>query len=201
MAKTEAEWRKLVDDWKKVVNEPKNLGLRAGGTGISAKVLAVADHEGAVALAAKGRNLSIAQSYADLSGALTEAINLCGKTTEKHKKLFTSACKWLDEHIKAPAVHRKTELNGELAELRKHVQTAVGVPLQTLTNAKTTEEFAHDWTVFVAEFESHAKNFPHLKPYLAKAKAKAAPEGNLTTVKPEYLKLARECHGATVLMA
>jgi hypothetical protein len=201
MAKTVDEWRKLVEDWKKVLNEPKNAGLKAGGTGISEKVRFVGDHEAAIALAKKGSSLSLSGAYADLSAALTEVIDLCTKTSEKHKKLFTTACKWLDEHIKAAAVTRKGELQGELAALRKGVQTAVGVPLQHLTNAKTIEEFAHAWAAFVTEFESHVKDFPHLKPYAAKAKGAKAPEGNLEQVGPAYLKLARECHNATTLMA
>ena len=201
MAKTVDEWRKHVEEWKKVLNEPKNLGLKAGGTGLSEKIRQVGDAEAEIALALKGRNVSVSEAYAHLSAELTQLISLCKSTSDKHKKLFTTACAFLDTRIKPEAEKRKSELQGELAELRKEVAAKLAALLQRMTNAKEIHEFGEAWAAFASEFSSHGKSFPHLKPFIAKVEALKKPEGNLEQVRPPYMKLAQECKNASTAMA
>ena len=196
MPKTEAEWRKLVEDWKKILNEPKNLGLKAGGTGISERIRFVADAELEIATAKGGGNISLTAAYADLASALNQLIDLCGKTGDKHKKLFTTACAWLDEHVKKPANTRKGEIQGEVAALRQAMIHKCAGAFQSLQDAAhDAEAFKAAWAEYVKELKSHQLAFPHLKQFVAKAETQKA--GDVAA----YLKLARECQNATTAVA
>ena len=116
MAKVD-EWRKRVEDWKKILNEPKNLGLKAGGTGISEKIRQVGDREMEFEIAKRpGKNLM--EGYNDLHKELGQLIDLCKSTSDKHKKLFTTACKFLDT-VKDAAGARRNEIAHELDAARK----------------------------------------------------------------------------------
>jgi len=85
-----------VEDWKKVLDQPKNLGLKAGGgTGISK------------ALEAYGKAAGKFNPQGDLDDNVDHAREaekaakdlkaLCDSTVAKHKALFTTACDYLKQ--------------------------------------------------------------------------------------------------------
>jgi len=78
-------------DWKNVLNNPKNLGLKVGGTGISNLLRLV--HESGKA--AKGNPcMKFVVIYSDHLHKLSAQ---CKSVAEKHGKLFTTACAYLVE--------------------------------------------------------------------------------------------------------
>jgi hypothetical protein len=194
MAKVD-EWRKRRDEWSKILKEPKNLGLRAGGTGVSETILKVGDAEMDYA---KGKEPGgkFMETWNDLHQALSNLVDLCKSTSDKHKKLFTTACKYLDT-VKDEATKRRTELAKELDEVRHAVADKCEASLTKLKGAKEMDEFAEAWHAFAQEFESHGHQFPALQPYIAKLKQQKPPAGDLSVVKGEYVKLAQSCQTAT----
>jgi hypothetical protein len=193
MPKTSAEWYKLDTDWKKVLSEAKNLGLR--GTGIGEKIRKVGDAHMDVEQAKKGNNVSLTAGYAEVQSSLTQLIDLCDKTIAKHKKLFTTACAWLDEHVKRAAATRKAEVPAEVKAARDAMSQKCAGHFQTLQGAHDAEAFKNAWTAYVTELKSHELAFPHLKPFVARA------ENQKTGDTTAYLKLARECQNATTAVA
>lgn len=194
MAKVD-EWRKKVEDWKKVLNEPKNLGLKSGGTGISEQIRRVGDAEMDFAKSKEpGKNTM--EGFKDLNGALTDLIALCKSTSDKHKSVFTTACKFLDG-IKEAATTRRNEIVHELEQARRAVGTKCAASLKRLKDAKNMEDFGTAWHAFAQEFESDGKNFPTLHAYIAKVKAQQPPAGILDQVRAGYIKLAQTCQTAT----
>jgi len=194
MAKVD-EWRKKRDDFVKILKEPKNLGLRVAGTGIPESILKVGDAEMDYA---KGRQPGGAfmESWNDLYNNLNHLIEVCKSTSDKHKKLFTSACKFVDT-VREDATKRRSEIARELDEVRHAVAAKCEVSFNRLKNANEMQEFSQAWHAFAAEFESHGHEFPALQPYIAKLKGQKPPAGELSLVKGQYVKLAQTCQTAT----
>jgi hypothetical protein len=192
------EWRRKVDDWKAVLNQPKNAGLKAGGTGISEAIRKVADAEMDFAKGKDPAKGQIRAALSDLSTALTELIALCKKTSDKHKAVFTDASRHLDALAQA-ATARRTEAEHEVDELRKAIGAQCEAAEKRLKEAKTLQELATAWHSFVEDFEAHAKAFSTMKAALAAAKGHKAPDpnGNLSIERPVFLKLVQSCHAAT----
>lgn len=101
------------DGWKKVLGQPKNLGLKAlGGTGVSKLLDSVAKAEEQLE-----QQKSVAHVQA-LREALNDAVNGCEETIGKHRKLYTTACDYLATVVKS-AQARLKELPGLEKDLKK----------------------------------------------------------------------------------
>jgi hypothetical protein len=161
-------------DWKAVLDQAKNAGLKAGGgTGISAALRKVADKE---------RNLDnnkSNQTYAELHAALSELIQLCGGVITKHKKLFTTACDYLDKQVRASATRRlsavetaieqRDETKKELRRLCTEMLTRFGRPPVPASELKLA-------LAFQRSFGTADNTFPELRALAARVKAFKLPE-------------------------
>jgi hypothetical protein len=193
------EWRKKVDDWKAVLNQPKNLALKAGGTGVSESLRKVADAEMDFDKAKDLARGQIAAASNDLQAALTDLITTCKGVSDKHGRVFTAACKHLDA-IREAAASRRSEAAREVDQIRHGVGERCGTAIQHLKAARTMQELGTAWHAFVQDFESHGKGFPSLRPHIATVKGHNVPDPNakLDQQRPVFLKLAQACQGATV---
>jgi hypothetical protein len=78
------------EDWKRVLDQPKNLGLKAGGTGVSdlmEKLKTAEDDFARETSLVNGQKVRI---------ALSNLQKRCNEVIKKHKKLFTTACTYLE---------------------------------------------------------------------------------------------------------
>jgi len=148
MAKA-AEWRKKLEDWKGILNQPKDAGLKIGGTGISEALRKVVEAEAAFE-AAKQPGREITSILADLDAALVSLETLCKKISDKSKAL-TTACKFLDG-VKAEATARRSTAAREFDAARKPVGGQCGERLKHLRAAKEIGEFARAWAAFAQDF-------------------------------------------------
>ncbi|MBL8292004.1 MAG: hypothetical protein JNN08_09215 [Bryobacterales bacterium] len=196
MAKVD-EWRRRVDDWKAVLKQPKNAGLKA--TGISEAIRKVGDAEMDFAKA-KEPGKAIVKGLTDLLKALDDLINLCKKTSDKHKTVFTTACQHLDG-VRAAAVARRTEAAREVDQARQAVGQRCEEASQQLRAARTIQELAAAWREFVTEFETQGKGYPTLKAQINTAKGHRAPDpnGSLEQERTVFLRLAQACQRATAV--
>jgi hypothetical protein len=194
MAKVD-EWRKKVDEWKVILNQPKNAGLKIGGTGVSEALRKVGDAEMDFAKGKEpGKNL--VEAFNDLLKALGDLITLCKSTSDKHKSLFTTACKHLDG-VRDAAIARRNEATREVDDLRKAVGDRCAEAIKHLKVAKDLNELGAAWRKFVADFELHGKGFPTLKAHIGKAKEQKL-GGALEAAKAELVNLAQTCQTATL---
>ena len=108
-------WRKRVADWKKVLDEPKNLGLKAGGTGVSDSLRQVGGDEDLLELYKKNKPKEVPGQYKELDKALANLIKVCNDNIKKHGKLFTTACAHLKEIVKV-AEKRKSDAAREASQ-------------------------------------------------------------------------------------
>ena len=193
MAKVD-EWRKKAADWKKIYSEPKNLGLRMGGTGLTEAILKVGDAEMDFA---KGKETGkeLVTAFNDLNKELGALIDLCKKISDKHKKLFTSACKFVDD-VKVEATTRRSEAAREVDVIRHKISEICAEAEKQLKAAKDISGLAAYWLIFVMEFEMAGKAFPTLKGVIAKNKEAPEPTGLLATARPKYLKLVENSKNA-----
>jgi hypothetical protein len=78
------------DEWKKVLDKPKNLGLKMVGTGVSKTLNAFQEamNDHAKDIFDKTNRDKVQQSLKDVS-------KKCDEVIEKHQKLFTDACNYL----------------------------------------------------------------------------------------------------------
>lgn len=101
------------DDWKKVLAQPKNVGLQAfGGTGISKLLddLAKAESElNKAPTALNGQKVLLAAQL---------IVTRCTELIAKHGKLYTTACQYLGE-VKVLANKRQNRMNVVLAMVRE----------------------------------------------------------------------------------
>ena len=197
MAKSD-DWRRKVDDWKAVLNQPKNAGLKAGsGTGISEAIRKVADAEMDLAKAQQPGKAGLVEAVTDVMTAADALANLCKKTSDKHKAVFTSACQHLDT-LRAAAIARRTEVNRELDEARNAVAELCGTAMQHLRNARSIPELTTAWENFVQNFEARAKGFPRLQTNINAVKSHRAPaaNGNVDQERPAFVTLAQGCQRA-----
>ena len=97
------DWRSLKDKWRQQVDKPKNAGLKAQKTGITEALGSVA--------AAEGHYLSKdTQSVDQLLEALHQVIVKSKGAIDKHNKIYTEACTFLEQvHTLATKRHIEVE--------------------------------------------------------------------------------------------
>ncbi len=108
------------EDWKRVLDQPKNLGMKAGGgTGISALLVKVGQEKASFD-GEKLRGPKPAQDHgALLITALENLVRKCNEVITKHRKLFTTACEYLQKQVVEVA-------NREIRTTREQVAEIVG---------------------------------------------------------------------------
>ena len=85
-----ADWQSVRDKWRQQVEKPKNLGLKAQKTGITEALERVKRAEGNY-LTTK------ADSVNELLEALHQVIVKSKAAIDKHKKIYTEACTYLEQ--------------------------------------------------------------------------------------------------------
>jgi len=97
------DWGSLKDKWRQHVEKPKNLGLKAQKTGVTDALVRVE--------AAEGRYLSKDMHSVDaLLEALRQLIVSSKAAIDKHKKVYTEACTFLEQvHTLATKRHIQVE--------------------------------------------------------------------------------------------
>jgi hypothetical protein len=163
----------LVSEWKKVLDQPKNLGLKAGtGTGVS-KALEEVDKKKAlydgekIAGAAKA-----AEAGAAFIKALEDLIKKCEEVIGKHRKLFTTACDYLKNSVIASANQRIKATRDEIAALQNEQKDAKTIK-ESLKHICTTAEQAfpqatdiHElmtlWAKFNSDIRAKSADYQHI---------------------------------------
>lgn len=87
-----------VTDWKKVLDKPKNVGLKVVGTGIS-KALEKLDG----AMRGHSKDALLPRYHIEITQAFAALNQQCDTVIKKHGKLFTEACTYLDQKVKPAA--------------------------------------------------------------------------------------------------
>jgi len=85
-----ADWQSVRDKWRQQVEKPKNLGLKAQKTGITEALDRVKRAEGNY-LTTKP------DSVDELLEALNQVMVRCKTAIDKHKKIYTEACTYLEQ--------------------------------------------------------------------------------------------------------
>jgi predicted RNase H-like nuclease (RuvC/YqgF family) len=195
-----------VTDWKAVLDQPKNVGLKAfGGTGISealrkAETAEVEFHQHANE--ENGRKLD---------QALTQVRNLCDGVIKKHKTTFTTACNHL-EKVKQSATTRQNSLTHEMNEIRERVRKEqernrdrnnlrelCESTLKAVRDAKNMNELNQTWEKFQTGLTMYGKPFPGMSTVIQKAKAfKKQPDPNvgILDVRRDYVDMVNEVTSA-----
>lgn len=133
--------RLMLANWKKLLDKPKNLGLKAQGTGISKKLEAVGKAE------ENFGNSYTPEVGAKLVAALKELERHATAESGKHK-LFTEATKYLTE-MAAEAKKRAVQVEKDIKEIiatailekKVYLSSQHMAAVQALKNLKTPEDF------------------------------------------------------------
>ena len=162
-----------VADWKAVLDQPKNAGLKAfGGTGISGSLRTLEELEQAL------RDHPTEENCRNLDIHLIALGRLLDDTIRKHKKTYTTACEYL-ERVKTDAHHREATLDDQRDEinLREHtredkrgLKTYVEEMVNRVRRCQTMEELNGLWPQFQRKFETDGKRIPHLDATIARVK-------------------------------
>jgi hypothetical protein len=193
-------------DWKAVLDQPKNAGMKAfGGTGIG-KTLD--DYERADAAFRGAKTVANGDT---LEHALKAVQTQCEAVIKKHKAVYTAACKYL-EGVKQLAGTELAEVIKELTALReeayeKHRKEHMrSVVKELCTEAKSGVQNAGDsggvaavWQHFVPRFEVAAGEMPNMKAFVNRVKEfKPAvnPNTAIQGIKKQYVDLVTAVENA-----
>jgi hypothetical protein len=195
-------------DWKAVLDQPKNLGLKAGGgTGVGAALKKVAVAEQAFAPAKAAHDASAVAKGGALHTALHETKTLCEGTVKKHKSLYTAACAYLTT-VAALAGDRMRAVDKELQEIQEeqHERSRVMecwsalhkdcIPAgEHIETAKNIEQLRAAWQVFVGKLEGVVKDavrdVPKLQTVVHEVK-------DFKPADPNDLRDAKNAYGALI---
>jgi hypothetical protein len=148
-----------VAEWKRVLDQPKNLGLKAGGgTGIS-ELLRKVDQARAAFDVDKQRGASEAERQ---GGVFIKALEvLVQKSKEvkgKHGKVFTTACQYLDTQVVSAAERKIRETREIVAEIKNRervlkegktgIETHCKAAKQQFEQAKDIQELLKLWATY-----------------------------------------------------
>jgi hypothetical protein len=179
-------------EWKKVLDKPKNAGLKVVGTGISKSLRDVQD-----AMKGHAGDALLPRYHIEMTKAFDALGKQCDAVINKHGKLFTEACAYLqkvktsakDSATKFSKVRPKfenlyearTNLKDQLTKL-KAANTPKDVKKVLADIEKILTKGAKDSSKYVA----FANDFRHLREAAwDSAKSGSAIHGNVTkTLKP-----------------
>jgi len=154
------------DAWKKVLGQPKNLGLKA--VGVSKLLDSVAKAEDALE---RQRSVEHVQHLRD---ALNDAVKGCEETIGKHRKLYTTACDYLATVVKS-AKARVKELGGLEKDLKKVATKKVNLKTRchdaNIALGKTDitiQELRSAYTSFISHVATICNDGAELQRYLPK---------------------------------
>jgi predicted RNase H-like nuclease (RuvC/YqgF family) len=193
-------------DWKAVLDQPKNAGLKAGGgTGISGALRQVDAAEKAFQA-----QQTVAHGTA-LDNALHALKTACEATINKHKKVYTTACDYLQQKVLTATANRMKALTGEMNELRKEEQEKAqrvqrkqalkGIcdhALAAVRGAKDMNELNQVWTKFGADLEKAGHGVQNLQATIQKIKQfkkQPDPKVGILEVRAEYVQLVKDADG------
>ncbi len=133
--------RLILANWKKLLDKPKNLGLKAQGTGISKKLEAVTEAE------KKFGDSYTPEVGAKLIAALKELARHAQVESGKHK-LFTEATKYLTE-MSGEAQKRIVQVDKDIKEIaatavlekKVYLTSQYQAAVQALAKIKKPEDF------------------------------------------------------------
>ena len=147
-----------LEDWKRILDQPKNLGMKAGGTGISEALRKVRDASNKFETNKTDMNAGAVVLELD---ALEKK---CDEVINKHHKLFTSACDYL-KTVKASAAAAIQQWERKLDRARKYDDLVHKAEFQRLQmkaaslshigkieSAKDLENLGTAWAKFLQEF-------------------------------------------------
>lgn len=195
-----------VEDWKRVLDQPKNLGMKAGGgTGISEALRKVRE-------ASNRFEEHKAEPTAEAVVAALQALERqCDGVIGKHQKLFTSACEYL-KTVKASAAaaiqewerkfaraHKYADTKHRAEELRAQMKATCASYLNKIESARNLETLRTLWSEFLQqfghEFEAYrlnpAAHDPDLVIAFEQARMYKPKEGQLETIQPQYTQKAK----------
>jgi hypothetical protein len=158
------DWRAEVKAWKDILNKPKNLGLKAGGTGASEAMRKVGDAE------MDYEKAKTPAAIHDLEKELDELKKVCDATVNKHKKLFTEACTHLAK-VSVAATTRKHELRTELEERKRPLIRECDEATKAALRAKTVKDLGDVMEELATKLEAGVKDFPKLQPQIGVLRA------------------------------
>ena len=180
------DWNRKDEEWKDVLKKPKNLGLRAGGTGVGALLRAAhtADHAFQTGMAGGHQTMPC---FRALETSLGNLGNKCKEVSDKHKKLFTEACASLDAYRQQAVARRnqaQTEVDQYCHRLHQEFQRAANSAKQS----QTMEQLEVIWDAYLREYEHYTVGFARMAGYLNTMKGFAKPTANNHKSKEEYVR-------------
>jgi hypothetical protein len=187
-------WRRHAQDWQGILS--KNLILKAASLGVTTAILDVGDKEVELERAMEGRAVDhdVDNAYGALSTSLTALVNLSKKVIDKYNNNFGPACQQLAV-IRNAAEHRKPVALQEVKAFRKTVADQCKASATQLSNANDAHQLVQTWDHFVQYLDQHGKGINALRQLIAQSKQHAK-AGTLEHLKPEFVKLAKDCENA-----
>jgi exonuclease VII large subunit len=195
-----------LNDWKAVLDQPKNAGLKAfGGTGISESLRTLEALEHALHDHATEENCRKLDIHLIALGRLLD------DTIKKHKKTFTTACAYL-ERVKTEAKQRETTLDDQRDEInlrenvrqeKRALKTYVEQTLNNVRHCRTMDELNTLWPKFQKKFEDDGKRIPNLDTVVARVKGfhkQPTPEKRIGIgeVMGDYVEVVQEIGNALI---
>jgi hypothetical protein len=147
-----------VNEWKRILDQPKNLGLKAlGGTGLSQTLVKFR----------AAYDLYVATQTAEhLNAATEDVVKKTKEIVDKHSKLYTTACNYLKQ-VNQQAIAVKNELQKERVNLQNwehfreeartkqnEVMSACGVAEQEVKGTKNQQELNAAWVKFKNNYKT-----------------------------------------------
>ena len=183
----------LEADWKKVLDQPKNGGLKLLGTGVSKALRNLHDAEDDLKKQPNDKNGRAV--YAKLMELRTQIKTV----TDKHRKTFTTACQYLDD-VKKLADARSSTLDDQMDEIRArdHLRERAAEfralkdkALQEVRGAKDMNQLNALWKAFGDKLGTFSHEFPKLQNDINKIKAfkkEADPKVGILGVRADYVE-------------
>lgn len=185
-------WKQTYDGWKDKLNQVKNAALKAGGgTGVGKAIEDVlnADIEFQTS---KSLGRDTVAEWRKLHNALDALEKKCTETSNKHKKLFTEACKYLDTVVKPAVMHRKTEARNELDAVLTGISNLCSRAAHSLGGATANPDaFEQIWDIYVEQFVHAAQGKTIAMGYANFLKGKEKPSTG-KVAKDKYIQWAME---------
>jgi predicted RNase H-like nuclease (RuvC/YqgF family) len=195
-----------VNDWKAVLDQPKNAGLKAfGGTGISEALRKLEAQETEL------HNHPTDENCRKLFTHLLELNRLADDTIKKHKKTFTTACAYL-ERVKTDVKQREGTLDDQRDQIhlrenaredKRALKQLVEKTLNDVRRCRNMEELNALWPKFQQKFETDGKRIPNLEAVVARVKGfhkQPTPEKRigLGEVMGDYVTVVQEVSNALI---
>jgi hypothetical protein len=184
-------WQQSWNQWKTILEKPKNLGLKAGGTGIGKLLEAARDKDNAMGTALN-RGHETMKAYRELQAALNALGAQCKAISDKHKKVYTEACTFLDG-VRQEATARNVQATNEVDHYRQQISAELRHAHDQLNQlGALNDNFQNIWNALIHECEHILPGFPRMKGYLDQMKREPLPMAPGHKTKEVYVKHAHD---------